>query len=331
MSALFDKLEKYAKNSFNVMLIGTHGIGKSTVVKEISSRLDLKFKYYSSSTLDPWAELVGIPVPNREKNTVEFFRPSDLENAEFIFFDELNRAHPRVLNAVLEIVQFKTINGVPLKNLKMVWAAINPPGGDYQVEDLDPALIDRFHVYINMKPEVNMEYFKTKMPEEIARVLRTWWDTDLSDEQRKNLTPRRLEYIGTMVAADIPWRDALPPGQRFPTEELVSKLRVLNKEEEGFEWTKENILKDKNLVLGKLKESPKYAIKLSAIIGKFNHEELFEIRDIIELMPKELVKKSIGIKFPSNRQNLKKKLEDNNCDLSKYPKLMDAIIKGAKE
>ena len=86
-------------------------------------------------------------------------------------FDELNRAHLRVLNAVLEIIQFKSINGELLPNLKMVWAAINPPESDYQVEDLDPALVGRFHMYVKIKAFLDMDFLKTRMTEDIAKAL----------------------------------------------------------------------------------------------------------------------------------------------------------------
>ena len=40
--------------------------------------------------------------------------------------DEFSRAHKKVRNAVMELIQFKSINGRKFKNLKIVWAAINP-------------------------------------------------------------------------------------------------------------------------------------------------------------------------------------------------------------
>ena len=41
-------------------------------------------------------------------------------------FDELNRAKPKVRNAVMELIQFRSINGIKFNNLRMIWAAINP-------------------------------------------------------------------------------------------------------------------------------------------------------------------------------------------------------------
>ena len=75
--SLEKKLLTYAEHNLNVMLIGSHGIGKSTVVKAVAEKLGMRFKYYSSSTLDPFAELIGIPVPDKDRGTVDFFRPHD--------------------------------------------------------------------------------------------------------------------------------------------------------------------------------------------------------------------------------------------------------------
>lgn len=322
--SLEKKLVKYAENDLNVMLIGTHGIGKSTVVKEIAEKLGLRFKYYSSSTLDPFAELIGIPVPDKARGTVDFYRPHDLEEAEFIFFDELNRAHPRVLNTVLEIIQFHSINGTPLKNLKMVWAAINPPGDDYQVEELDPALIDRFHVYIKMQPQVYIPYMKTKMPLEIAVCLRDWWQDDMNDEQRRILTPRRLEYIGTLISKNIPFRDCLPQGHTFPTQSLEKRIRVAKGTETNLVIDRENILNKTEEFIKYVKENKSLAIELAKVMSKMNDEQIFQCRDLLEEMPKELVMRVGNEKFRTRKRNLYQLFDKAGINIYKYPKTYEA-------
>lgn len=319
--SLVDKLEVYAKNHLNVLLVGTHGIGKSTIVKSIADTLGLKFKYYSSSTLDPFADLVGIPTPDKETNSLKFYRPTDLEAAEMVFFDELNRAHPRVLNAVLEIVQFKTVNGTPLPNLKMVWAAMNPPGEDYQVEELDPALIDRFHQFVKLNAEINLKYLNTKMKPEVAKMLKDWWES-LGDDQRRIFTPRRVEYLGMMISKEIPWRDCLPQGHPFPVEDLARRIRILNGEDDDFIVNRENILKNKQALLKRLTEDPKTAIPVSSAMQKFNEDDLFDCRDLVEALPKELVKNLGEKKFKTRRRLFKKLFLEAGIDPKlSYPKI----------
>jgi hypothetical protein len=325
MSSLTQKLKTYAEHQLNVMLIGSHGIGKSTIVKTIAEELGMRFKYYSSSTLDPFADLVGIPTPDKEAEVLKFYRPKDLEEAEFVFFDELNRAHPRVLNAVLEIVQFKSVNGYKLPNLKMVWSAINPPGDDYQVEELDPALIDRFHIYIKMKPEINLDYLKTKMRPEVAGMLKDWWENQCDKEQQRLLTPRRIEYLGFMISSGIPWRDAMPQGHTFPVDDLHRRIKIINNEEEDFVISKDNIIAKKDVLLKRIAENPSTAIPIANAARKFTESEMFECRDLLEAMPKELVHNLGQHKFLLRRRALKEMFVNNNIDFSKYPKIAEGF------
>ena len=326
MSTLINKLKDYATHNLNVLLVGSHGIGKSSIVKALAEELNLKLQYYSASTLDPWADLVGIPVPDKERRVVDFYRPTGIQEAEFIFFDELNRAHPKVLQTLLEIIQFKSINGIKLKNLKMVWGAINPPGGEYQVEELDPVLVDRFHVYIKMTAELNKAYLKTVLTEPTFTALREWWTHDCSDEQRRVISPRRIEYMGILIDKNLPWRDCMPQGYSFPVKELDNKLRSLNKnDEEGISFTKEGILAQKEAVLEKIKENPKYAIKVSQLLGRFSPDQLFECRDVLEEMPKELVVNAIKDKFSDSKRRIRNLFVENKIDIEKYPKLKESI------
>lgn len=323
------KLTQYAQNNLNVLLIGSHGIGKTMITKGIADKLGLKFKYYSAPTLEPFADIVGIPVPNQENKTLEFFRSKDLEEAEFLMFDELNRAHPRVLNAVLEIIQFKTINGTKLPKLKMVWAAINPPGESYQVEELDPALIDRFHCYIKMVPNVDLKYFSSIMKPELAVVLKNWWDSLLDDHMKKVFTPRRLEYLGLIIDKDLPWRDVFPQGHPLPIDELAVKINKLkNKtlnEEDDLDVTKENILSYPDKFIKLSKENPKLFILMQGVIKSFNKEEFRKTKDLLEVFPQDLLENIFKLKFAGLKRELKQELLNDGVDLDKYPKLSKAI------
>ncbi len=306
------------------MLIGTHGIGKTVMVEQIAKELSLNMCYYSASTLDPWADLVGIPKPVEETESLKYYRPQDLEDAEFLFFDELNRAHPRVLNAVLEIVQKKRINGKPLKNLRMVWAAINPAGEDYDVEELDPALMDRFHMQLTLKAEFNMDYMKTKMSEETAMVLRAWWREDMDDKQRKLITPRRLEYMGLLIDKDIDWKEALPASTStiLPDGHLRKRLKVMKcGEEAGLEFTKENIINNVEVFRKRVLEDPAEAIEIQETIIRFSPRDLFVIRDLLEALPKDLVHKIGHGKFAKIRRELFNLFSESNVDTEKYPKI----------
>jgi hypothetical protein len=236
----------------SLLLIGGHGVGKTQRVTDLAKSENLNLLYYNSATLDPWADLVGIPVP-RDTSTgkvLEFIRPQSIDEAELVFFDELNRSHPKVQNAVLEIIQFKTINGKPLKNLRAVWAAINPPGDKYQVSELDPALVDRFKIHYKIEAAPDAKYYQKKLniPQNLAESAISWWEA-LSEEQKYWISPRRLEYLLETHLAGIDLKYAIPvQAPRIS----VSRLKSILSGKEPPPITPENITQRKDEILERL-------------------------------------------------------------------------------
>lgn len=224
-----DTLKKYLDANLNVLMIGERGVGKSAMVMQTFEKASLNYRYFSASTLDPWVDLVGTPakVEQDGKKFIELVRPEWVvkDDIEAIFFDEMNRAPDKVLNAMLELIQFKSINGYKFPKLRVVWAAINPETEDHQysVNHLDPAHLDRFHVHLHLPFDVNEDFFFKKFPSVIARNLIDWWN-EMPSEIRKLVSPRRLEYLG----------DAAIKGMSFEhfvdSKTNISKLRTLLKD-----------------------------------------------------------------------------------------------------
>lgn len=213
------KLDFYIENGMNVLFIGRHGVGKTAMGKAAFERHNLKWKYFSAATMDPWVDFVGVPDKTTDPETGEEYlkliRPVGFHNGEVeaIFMDELNRAKDKVRNAVMELIQFRSINGVPFPNLKMVWAAINPEDEEdedlkYDVERLDPAQKDRFHVHILVPYEPSKSYFKRTFGTSGVGAVE-WWD-GLTNEQNKFVSPRRLEYAIDFYQKGGDLRDILP-------------------------------------------------------------------------------------------------------------------------
>jgi hypothetical protein len=194
--------EQYLDANLNVLLIGLHGTGKTTSVLDLAQQKGLNVKLFTCSTLDVYTDLVGVPDPvvaADGQKELDFIRPREIDEAEFIFFDEINRADAKTLNAILEIIQFGTINGTPLPKLRCCWAAMNPPGLDYAVEDLDPALVDRFDVFEQVEAKPSVAYLAANgVRTHIAKVLVNWHkDHDKTRRDAESyLSPRRLHKIG---------------------------------------------------------------------------------------------------------------------------------------
>ncbi len=195
-----EKLNFWLKNNLNVLFEGKHGIGKTTIVVDTFKRHGLKFAYLSAATLDPWVDFIGIPkeVSDDQGNRyLELIRPKDFanDNYDIIFIDELNRAPAKLRNAILELIQFKSINGKKYNRLKAVWGAINPDTQDniYDVERLDPAQKDRFHIHYKVDYAPDTNYFTGKFGDETAMAAIQWWN-GLTDEAKEEVSPRRLDY-----------------------------------------------------------------------------------------------------------------------------------------
>jgi len=214
------KLDFYISHDYNVLMRGRHGVGKTALIKQAFERNNLNWKYFSASTMDPWVDFVGIPKEVREgdKSYIELIRPKNFQNdeVEAIFLDEFNRAKAKVRNAVMELIQFKSINGVPFRNLRMVWCAINPEDDEqdlkYDVEELDEAQRDRFQIILDIPYQPDRTFFIKKFGKEIGSGAIEWWKA-LTPEQNILVSPRRLDFALQVHMDGGDLRDVLPNKQ----------------------------------------------------------------------------------------------------------------------
>lgn len=231
MSDLQKKLGQWIDAGFNVMLCGRHGVGKTTIIADVLNSRKLKWKYFSASTLDPWVDFIGIPKERADEKTgqpyIDLVRPRDFANdeVEVVVIDEFNRAHKKVTNAIMELIQFKSINGNKYENLRLIIAAINPPGeGKYDVEEMDDAVKDRFQVFYNVPYEVDIKFFIKKFGENGQKAC-DWWNGLDSKNDLKNrllISPRRLEYILEAYNNNIELRDLVP--KEISVDSLVKAI-----------------------------------------------------------------------------------------------------------
>lgn len=203
MASVFTKkdLQYFIDQNLNVLFSGRHGVGKTARVLDIWRENKIKYLYFSASTLDPFLDFVGIPKEHIDEDGhryIDYIRPKPFEfdEVEAIFLDEYNRAHKKTSNACMELIQFGSINGKPLKNLRFVWAAINENAEDeqlYHVEPMDPAQLDRFEVHLEVPYEPDQQFFASKYGSEISIPAIEWWEA-LPEKAKEKVSPRRLEY-----------------------------------------------------------------------------------------------------------------------------------------
>ena len=185
----------------NIMLVGKHGIGKSEILTSYFSSKGLKVvTLFLGQMADP-GDIIGIPskveqldaagkATSRTDFTPPYWFPQDSKPI-VLFLDELNRARPEILQTVMDLTLNRKLAGKALPEGSHVISAVNE-GEEYQLTDLDPALVSRFNIY-EFKPTVE-EWLNWAAGEGLdERVINfiqdnpTWLDGNSDNKEYKGL------------------------------------------------------------------------------------------------------------------------------------------------
>lgn len=133
----------------NIMIAGKHGIGKSVIIKRYFESIGKKVVVmFCSQAADP-GDIIGLPRFDEGTGKTEFALPWWFPNDNqpvVLFLDELNRARPEILQVVMDLTLNRRLAGKSLPAGSQIISAIND-GDEYQLTDLDPALVSRFNLY----------------------------------------------------------------------------------------------------------------------------------------------------------------------------------------
>lgn len=174
--------------SQNIMLTGRHGIGKSEILTEYFSEKGMKVVALFLGQMSDPGDLIGLPDKSGEKTV---FRPPywfPIDGKPIVLFlDELNRARPEVLQTIMDLALNRKLAGRDLPPGSRVIAAVNE-GDEYQLTDLDPALVSRFNVF-RFEPSVQEWLLWAKQNDLDVRVIGfisengIWLDRDPNAEE----------------------------------------------------------------------------------------------------------------------------------------------------
>lgn len=136
--------------SQNVLLLGKHGIGKSEIIRRhyAEERRMTVVAFFLGQMSDP-GDLIGLMHKDAETGRSVFLPPYwwPVDGRPIVLFlDELNRARPEILQSVHDLALNRTLAGKRLPDGSIVVSAVNA-GDEYQLTDLDPALVSRFNLY----------------------------------------------------------------------------------------------------------------------------------------------------------------------------------------
>lgn len=194
----------------NIMLVGQHGIGKSEIIKKFYQEKGMKvIPFFLGQMSDP-GDLIGLMHKNEKTEVSEFLPPYwwPVDGSPIVLFlDELNRARPEVLQSIMDLTLNKTLAGKKLPIGSIIISAINF-GDEYQVTDLDPALVSRFNIYY-FKPTVNEWLLWASSQHYDSRVLsfiihnHSFLDTKMDDANTENTLDRNPDRRAWQRVSDF--------------------------------------------------------------------------------------------------------------------------------
>ena len=157
----FKQLASKLPAEMAILMRGPTGVGKSQMARALADEVGLPFIDVRGSTMDE-SQVSGIPdfETSKTAGVATFCLPSFYVRAcrepVVLMLDELNRSMPQVMQSFFQIVLDRelgnNVDGEPLRlhPETRVVAAVNW-GNEYDVNDMDPALLRRFWV-VDLEP-----------------------------------------------------------------------------------------------------------------------------------------------------------------------------------
>lgn len=195
-----------------VFIWGAPGIGKSSIIKQISSVQDLEFIDLRLSLLDP-TDLKGIPFFNADTKEGVWAKPSFLPSAKdskgILFLDEINTAPPAVQASAYQLILDRKVGEYELPKEWSIVAAGNRENDRGVVYKMPAPLANRF---VHFEMEVDFDDWKAwaySVNIESSIIAYLAYDKsmlftfDASLNEKSFATPRSWEYVDSIVKSDI--------------------------------------------------------------------------------------------------------------------------------
>jgi len=211
LSHIFERnndLNKEDKRGTAVCIWGTHGLGKTQIVRDYALEKKWKFSYIAPAQFEEMGDLHGMPtVVDPDKRIVgdeyTVYSPPDWvpreEGPGILLLDDINRADDRILRGCMQLLQNFELTSWKLPPKWQIVATANPEGGDYSVTPMDGAMLTRMlHATLKFDAKIWAEWAYAANVDErgIAFVL-TYPELVNSDRT----TPRSLTQFFEQIAS----------------------------------------------------------------------------------------------------------------------------------
>jgi hypothetical protein len=170
---------------------GQQGVGKTQVIKQIADAIGFGFVHLHLATQEV-GDIVGLLVNNND-GTVSHARPSwfPTSGKGILFLDELNRAHPDVLQACFSLITGGTIHTHRLPEGWKVVAAGNYQSSLFNVTDTsDAAWMSRFcHIDFTPTKEEFILFAESKKMDTVSDFIRSHSEMlEVTHKERLNMS-----------------------------------------------------------------------------------------------------------------------------------------------
>jgi len=137
-----------------ICIWGSHGIGKTSLIKDFATRNGWKFRYCAPAQFEEMGDLHGLPVTHdpdpmvHGDETTIYLPPDWVPKADdigpgILLLDDINRADDRILRGLMQLLQEFEMFSWTLPSKWQIVCTGNPDSGDYSVTAMDDAMLTR--------------------------------------------------------------------------------------------------------------------------------------------------------------------------------------------
>lgn len=159
-----NELNDIGERGTPICIWGTHGLGKTHMVKDFAKDRNWKFSYIAPAQFEEMGDLHGMPTiidpdPTVSGDEYTVYSPPDWvpteEGPGILLLDDINRADDRILRGCMQLLQNFELSSWKLPPKWQIVATANPEGGDYSVTPMDSAMITRMlHVTLEFDAKI---------------------------------------------------------------------------------------------------------------------------------------------------------------------------------